>query len=431
MAKRGANGQWHNVPRWSELGEPRETLPGLCSGPLAARARGVDALRVLVVLAFFAQRVRCLLCGALVCAPLAPVQQEATQAPPSRPAHALPQQFARAEDVTASGLGFVELGAARDTYLLGEPFTLHLRFGFERELLRTGLVQLFQRPLDVPAQVFAPALERLDGALFLDASEPEMGASFALGEKVTRAAQAADVERDGRTYAVFEYERQVAATRPGELRLAAPLLGFARATRFAQDFVLGSVPLDRRDELVHGVEARITILPLPEQDRPAEFTGAIGRYTIHATAEPRELVAGTSLALTVRIEAEASLGDLSQCAAPSLEGLAGFHVRGSLLERDPLRLTARHDLVPLDAGVASVPPIRFAFFDVTPPAGYRTIETQPIALVVHPAEASSTTSTIPTPSSGSPSAQPRPFAWIAALVLAGLALGFWVRRARK
>jgi hypothetical protein len=384
---------------------------------------------VLAVPAFASHRARCLLSGALIPgALLAPGRQEAREDPPAPPRLALPQAFAPAADATDSALGFVELGAARDTFLLGEPFVLHLRFGFERELLRAGLVQLFPRPLDVPAQVLAPALELLDGALFLDAGEPEVGASFALGEKITRAAPAPDVERNGRTYAVFEYERRVAATRTGELRLAAPQLGFARATRFAQDFVLGTVPLDRRDELLQGVESRITILPPPEAGRPADFTGAVGRYAIQASAEPRELVAGTSLALTVRIEAQGSLGDLSQCPGPSLESLAGFHVRGSLLEREPLHLTARYDLVPLDARVTYVPSIRFAFFDVTPPAGYRTIETQPIALVVHPAEAPSAT---PPPNSATPTASARPFAWIAALVLGGLALGFWVRRARK
>lgn len=400
---------------------------------LAACARAFDALRVLLLLAIAAQRAACLSRALLPCVLVAALPQEADEATRSRPTLALPQTLARPAEATGPGLAFVELGAARDTYLLGEPFALRLRFGFERELLRAGLVQLFQRPLDVPGQILAPALEHLDGALFLDAGEPEEGASFALGEKITRATPVGDVDRNGRTYAVFEYERRVAATRPGELWIPAPRLGFARATRFTQDFVLGSVPLDRRDELVQGAEVRITILPLPEVDRPAEFTGAIGRYTIHSSAEPRELVAGTSLALIVRVEAEGTLGDLSQCAAPDLEGLEGFHVRGSLLEREALRLTARYDLVPLDERVTSVPPIRFAFFDVTPPAGYRTIETQPIALVVHPGEASSPAGAGPPPGAPAPPAPASawPLAWLGVLALAGFALGFWLRRARR
>ena len=329
----------------------------------------------------------------------------------------LPELIARAGDVTDSGLAFTELDAARDTYLLGEPFALRLRFGFERETLRTGLVQLFQRPLDVPVQVFAPALEHLEGLRFLAQSTPEKGASFVLDEAVVRATPVADEERAGRTYAVFEYERQVVATRPGELVLAAPLLGFAHATRFRQDFVAGTVPLDRADVLVRGRDLCITILPLPEEGRPADFSGAIGRFAIGAEAEPRELDQGQSLKLSLSITGP---GDLSRCDPPDLAGLDGFHLQGSLVERSATQLAAIYDLAPDDAGVRAVPPIRFAYFDTTPPAGYRTIETEPIALVVRPrGEPSSDAARLPPgpeqPSPGGPW-------WIAPLVLVGLAL---------
>jgi hypothetical protein len=373
--------------------------------------RAADALRVSHLPPCSAPRARALTLLALaLIARSAPGRQEERPRAPL----ALPRDLARAEDGTGSGLAFVELDAARDTYLLGEPFVLVLRFGLERELLRSELVQLFQRTLDVPAQVFAPALERREGALFLDESEPETGASFALGETITRAERASDVERGGRTYAVFEYSRRIAATRPGELALEPPVLGFARATTFGEDFDLGRVPLDRRDVLVRGTAADIHVLPLPEEGRPAEFTGAIGRYSIHAVAEPRELAAGGSLALTLRIEAAGRAGDLSQCPAPDLEGLPGFHVRGSLVEHEPIRLTARYDLVPLDESVTAVPPIRFAFFDVTPPAGYRTIQTEPIALRVRAAAAPPADALPPDPSA--------PPSWPSLLAVGGVAV---------
>lgn len=398
------------------------------SASLVACARGTDALLVLVLPSCAALRALCLLFGILARLAFPAPGQQAAQQQPQPHTSALPQQLARAEDVTDSGLGFVELGASRDTYLLGEPFVLRLRFGLERELLRSGMVQLFQRPLDVPVQVFASALEDLEGAWVLDAEEAGAGASFALGEGVARATRAADLERGGRSYAVFEYERHLVASRPGALELAAPLLGFARATRFAEDFVLGSVPLDRKDLLLRGVGATLTILPLPEEGRPPEFTGAIGRYVIRASAEPRELAAEGSLVLTVHIVSEGPLGDLSTCPAPDLGELAAFHVRGSLVERERLRLTARYDLVPRGSGTLSVPPIRFVSFDVTPPAGYRAIETQPIVLAVSAKE--------PEQQVAAHAREPReenrwrPFLLVGA-ALAVLALGGWFGRRRR
>jgi hypothetical protein len=290
-------------------------------------------------------------------------------------------------------------------------------------------VQLFPRPLDVPAQVFVPALELLDGARFLDtgdvAGDPPTGASFALGERITRATRAADEERAGRTYGVFEYERALAATRPGALVLSAPLLGFAYATSFGEDFVRGSVPLDRRDVLVRGRAARVTILPLPEEGRPPGFTGAVGRFAIRAAAEPRELEAGQSLKLTVVVEGE---GDLSQCEPPDLAGLDGFHLQGSLVERGAARLTVMHDLVARDASVRAVPPVQFAFFDTTPPAGYRTIETEPIPIVVRaPAVRALPASTEDAGPDGTGIVR-RLTPWIVLLIL--LALALWLRSRR-
>src|SRR5262249_33102491 len=154
-----------------------------------------------------------------------------------------------------------------------------------------------------------------------------------------------------------------------------PLLRFAYAEHFRDDFVNGRTALDRTESTVRGAPLALEILALPEDGRPLEFTGAVGRFTLSATAQPRELALGQSLKLVLEIEGE---GDLDSLQAPRLDGLEGFHVQGSLAERTARGLTATYELVPTDATVAAVPPIRFAFFERTPPAGYRTVSTAPI-----------------------------------------------------
>lgn len=331
------------------------------------------------------------------------------------------------EDVSALGLAFVEIALERDTVLVREPFTLRLRFGFEREFLRANLIQLFQRPLDVPAQLEAPWLEALEGALPLEEPEPVVGARVALGERLVLATPLAE-RRDGeRTYAVFELAQRFLATRTGELELAAPRMRFAQATRFEDDFVQGRLPLDRRDVFVRGGGARLAVRTLPEEGRPEGFSGAIGRFTLSAAAEPRELVAGEGLALTLVIETDGTLGDLSDCEPPRLDALAGFHVRGTLVERAPRRLSARYDLVPEGPGVDAVPPLEFAYFDTTPPAGYRVLASTPIPITVRPAPAAPERSH--EPSEAAPAARGLP------LVVGGLALlvllAVWAVRRRS
>ena len=202
----------------------------------------------------------------------------------------LPQSFEHAEDATGSGLAFVELGAARDTYLAGEPFALVLRFGLEREALRTGLVQLFQRPLDVPAQVFAPALESLDGAQFLDADEPSGPASASFARQdVVRAAREPDEERAAGPMPCSELERRVTVPRPRGARALRPAARLrARHALPARTSCSAQCPSIARLPSCGGAQGASDRAPARGR-RSVEFTGAIGRFTIRATAEPREL----------------------------------------------------------------------------------------------------------------------------------------------
>lgn len=345
------------------------------------------------------------------------------------PEPAFDTPLANAKDQTAAGLAFVELVSERPGYVLGEPIELRLRFGFERGFLAQNLVQLFQRPLEVPAQVFAPAFEAHAGLVFeqalADGVDPAAGASFALGERILRARALADETRAGRSFAVFELVRRARAVRPGTLELAAPVLGFAHATRFEDDFLHGKRALDREEALVRGATLELTILPPPEAERPAEYTGAVGRFRIEVTATPQDLVLGQALELRLRIESEQG-GALQAGMEPRLEGLAGFHVQGQLVESDAQGLTVRYELVPEAEGVFELPPVRFVHFDPTPPAGYRTLETQPIPLVVRAPERSEPPAAPPA-RADEPGADARMLAGIAALLL-GFALAWALAR---
>jgi hypothetical protein len=286
------------------------------------------------------------------------------------------------EDLASAGLAFITLTSPRDTYLVGEPIELRLTFGLEREFLRASLVQLFPRPLDVPVQLFASALEPRVGLYLETPEEPTGGATLALGEAIVRAERAGEVLRAGRAFETFELRRTAVATRPGALELEAPALTCAFAREFAHDLLQGRQPLDRHAARVRGSGLRLTVLPPPEAGRPAEFTGALGRVALEAEAEPRELVQGEALVLTLVIEALSERHDLSAAEPPELAHLDGFHLRGRREEREPTRLVVRYELVAERAGTLEIPAIAMATFDLEPPAGYRTVASAPIRVHV-------------------------------------------------
>ncbi len=180
---------------------------------------------------------------------------------------------------------------------------------------------------------------------------------------------------------MFEVERRLAADRPAELTLPAPHLHLAYATRFRDDLVAGRVPEDRHELTVDGAPLALRIEPLPVDGQPAGFTGAVGRFTVHATAEPGTVAVGQSLKLAVRVEPTdgANLGSFD---APSLDRLDGFHVLGHIESEAPDHRTITYDLAPLRTDVTAVPAIDFAFFDPTPPGRYRTVHTEPIPITV-------------------------------------------------
>jgi hypothetical protein len=290
----------------------------------------------------------------------------------------LGQDAATAEDA-ARARAFIEVETPRASAWLGETVRVRVRFGIEREFLENGVLQLFQRPLDVPVQVQASWLAGGSCAVLLIAEDGPGSAAFALGDGIARARRMPEVLRDGVPYAEFEFERNFVLTCPGDWTLEGPTLRFAYATSFRVDAFGERTPADRLDGTLTGSGLRLPVLPLPEEGRPTGFSGAVGSFSVSAQAEPRELAVGDSLKLEIVLSGE---GDLSRCTVPLIERVEGLRPQGWV---DSMRDGARvitYDLVALAAGPTAVPSIEFSYFDPTPPGSYRTVGAEPIPLNV-------------------------------------------------
>lgn len=332
---------------------------------------------------------------------------------------------------------FVELAAARDTFYAGEPVLVRVRVGVDREFFREFAAPLFQQRMELPVQVTAPWLRRSSA---LPAKGPER-LRFVLGEEIVAGARAPDALRGGRAFTVVEAARRIDAPAPGPLRLEGPSLRYAHATRFEEDFVQGRVALDPRDAFARGEPLAIRVLPLPEEGRPPGFSGAIGRFSVEATADRAEVEAGSVVRVTLRIRGEEGAeGNLATLVPPRLDALPGFHLYGAIDDRAAPVRTIVCELAPLAAATAAIPAIEFAFFDPAPPAAYRVARTAPIALAVRPrpgeAEGESRAprnEPLPARSPAEPKAAGRglPAAVAAAALAAGFAAALLVRRRRR
>lgn len=279
---------------------------------------------------------------------------------------------------------FVELSVPRASAFPGETLPLVVRFGVEREFLQHNLLQLFTRPLDVPLQLEI-AWSELAGASVLEpapraqvAAGLAHGPSFALGEAIVEAARASEESRGGRSFVVLEIDRRLCLSAVGRCELPAPRLGFAYATRFETDLLGASLPLDRASAALSGAPLAIEVLPFPPEGRPRSFTDALGRFALRVEAEPRALATGERLALTLSIEGQ---GNLAELTPPRLDVLEGFHLLGLRDETVDATRTLRAELVLESPRVHELPSIELAAFDPQT-RRYSIARSEPIPLAV-------------------------------------------------
>ncbi|MBI4408411.1 MAG: BatD family protein [Gemmatimonadetes bacterium] len=131
---------------------------------------------------------------------------------------------------------------------------------------------------------------------------------------------------------------------------------------------------------------RLLVLPLPEAGRPASFTGAVGRYSVHARLEPEAVPAGEAAVLIVDVEGQGNVKAAPPPKLPSIAdveayppsedaeiGVEGGRVRGTK--------SFSWVLIPKRGGRLQIPAIEYGFFDPERKE-YDVAHTAPLALRV-------------------------------------------------
>ena len=146
--------------------------------------------------------------------------------------------------------------------------------------------------------------------------------------------------------------------------LPAPLVRFVAASSFRDDPVQGEVAVAPAESSALGETLEITARPLPEEDRPLDFAGAVGSFTLSSSVAPRAFETGAVIELTVEVGGD---GRLPDGAAPELEGVApDFEALGAARRTDR---AFTFSLRSLRAGVERAPRARLSSFDPTGEGG--------------------------------------------------------------
>src|SRR5262249_50751644 len=136
---------------------------------------------------------------------------------------------------------------------------------------------------------------------------------------------------DGEAFQVVHFQTSIIPLRSGPLTLGPAALHLNVLNRrrdrvftdpfFERFFQDDPFNTERRPLELHSDPTALTVLPLPQEGKPASFSGAVGTFTLDVTAAPTELGAGDPITLHMTLRGSGNLGD---AAPPALTSTDGF-----------------------------------------------------------------------------------------------------------
>lgn len=121
---------------------------------------------------------------------------------------------------------------------------------------------------------------------------------------------------------------------------------------------------------------------LPKAGRPADFSGAVGRFSFNVALDPPELAVGQLVTATMTVSGIGYLEDLAVPRIPATPDIKAYEPR-QVPPADPaIRATFRQVLVPQNTNAVAVPPVTFTFFDPRD-RRYKTLTEGPFELKYH------------------------------------------------
>lgn len=140
--------------------------------------------------------------------------------------------------------------------------------------------------------------------------------------------------------------------------------------------------------MVNSQPLRLSVLPLPEENKPAGFYGLVGRYTISASAVPTKVSVGDPITLTIKIGGGRYLKPVQWPALENIPELAdNFKIpteQASPTTENGYKIFTQTIRANNDK-VTAIPSIPLAYFDAEK-GGYAVAKTEPIELEVSPSK---------------------------------------------
>jgi len=201
----------------------------------------------------------------------------------------------------------------------------------------------------------------------------------------------------GLNYGIIEFDTTIFGLKPGEFRLGPANLqcnlivkkqSRQQAPSSFDDFFNSDVfdnffgGYQTYPQSLKSADIPITVLPLPEENKPVNFSGALGSFDFEATVNPLEVKVGDPVTLKAIVRGQ---GNLNTVNLPAVSSGNDFKVYEPQVKQDKETKTFEQVFIPLNANIKEIPLISFSFFD-TQKGQYETITKGPFPIrIIKPA----------------------------------------------
>ncbi|MCY2956383.1 MAG: BatD family protein [Planctomycetota bacterium] len=289
------------------------------------------------------------------------------------------------KELRGSEFGYLDVQLERQRLYVHEPLRVRVAFGVDKGLrLVEGAANNGQRYYDIEVQ--APFLSAMVGAESIPlGDEPGQRAPTVLNQTLQFVSYEADQMRGAKAFQSFTFHKAFLPTRPGKFTLDAPMLRYNVQMREGRSGLFGErLGGQQQNYYVYGKPLEIEVLSIPELGRPSPYFGAVGRFTIEASADRDRVKVGNSVKVTFVIRGS---GNTEFLRVPDLEAFEelGLHKLAQSKAQQGDALIVTYDLMPIVATLREIPAIEWNFFDTTPSVEqFVSLATKSLPLTVQP-----------------------------------------------
>jgi len=105
----------------------------------------------------------------------------------------------------------------------------------------------------------------------------------------------------------------------------------------------------------------INVLPLPLEERPVEFSGAVGQFDYNVSVSPNKIKVGDPITLRMTVIGK---GNLAAIDMPKIPLDAEFKLYDpQIFEKDNIK-KSEQVLIPKHENISEVPALQFSYFDL-------------------------------------------------------------------